>query len=68
MNDKRKVIHIQDDGTKREIEFKYIKKGMKFKLFESTGEPVLFSEESIFTAQSDAYLNNFGIWEVETDI
>ena len=68
MNDKRTVIHIKDSRTRIEIKFKDLKKGMKFKLYESTGELVVSNELSLFTAMSDAYLNESGIWEIQTDI
>jgi hypothetical protein len=38
-----------------EIQFKDLKKGDEFRLFESTGEPVVWDGETEFVAESDAY-------------
>lgn len=47
--------------------FSGIKADNKFRLFEPTGEPVIDDfNNTEFTAACDAYLNQDGIWQVNT--
>jgi hypothetical protein len=55
MSDKRTVYLIKEDGSKQQIDFKDIKKGMTVELYEPNGEQVL---EKQFVVQSDAFIND----------
>lgn len=50
------------------VDFKDLKEGDKFRMFEPTGEPVVDKEfnETEFIAKCDAYINEDGIWSIIT--
>ncbi|MBZ4649251.1 hypothetical protein [Thermosipho sp. (in: thermotogales)] len=54
------------DGEWRNINFEDLKKGDKFRMFETTGEPVVDDYNvSEFVAESDPFVNKYGITAVE---
>lgn len=65
MNDRKTEILINGEWTPSH--FSGIRKGRKFRLFEPTGEPVVSDSKTDFTALGDAYLNENGIWCVESN-
>jgi len=57
---------IKDEKLQwKDINFKDLKNGNVFRLFESTGEEVFgLSNKTDFIANSDAYLNDNEIWQI----
>jgi hypothetical protein len=69
MNDERVAERYFVNGEKQgweKINFREIKKGDLFRLFEPTGESVISEFGEIeFLALKDAYVNEDGIWKVD---
>lgn len=65
MNNRKTEILINGEWTPSH--FLGICKGKKFRLFESTGESVVSDGKTDFKALGDAYINEDGIWCVESD-
>ena len=65
MKELRKV-EIFENGQWNEIEFKDLKLGNKFRLFEPDGERVIDKEknEDEWMATSDAYLNENEVYQI----
>jgi hypothetical protein len=64
--DLRKVQRQDPNLYWHDIDFKDIKEGNIFRMFESTGEPVYDNKgETEFVADCDAYTNIDGIWTVD---
>lgn len=62
----RKVQKRDPNLYWHDIEFKELKNGDIFRMFEPTGEPVLDKNGNWeFVANCDAYLNKNGIWTIE---
>lgn len=62
----RKVQKRDPNLYWHDIEFKELKNGDIFRMFESTGGPVLDKNGNWeFVANCDAYLNEDGIWTIE---
>ena len=51
----------------KEILFKDLKKGDKFRLFEPDGDKVIDEGYDLFLATSNAYLNKNDVWEVQSE-
>lgn len=65
MSELRKC-EIFKDNNWQEVDFSLMKKDDKFRLFESTSEPVFgINNETEFIATSDAYLNKDNIWTID---
>lgn len=65
MEDLRKV-EVLKDGKWQEIEFKKIHKGDIFRLFESTGEPVMDNNgKTEFVAKNEPYMTSDGVLGVD---
>lgn len=63
--DLRKVQRLKI-GEWIDIDFIDLKLGHIFIMFESNGEPVVDSiGDRVFTAKSDAYLNDLNIWQID---
>ena len=73
--EKRKVEVLSDSKYPvwLGVEFKELKTGDKFRLFEPNGEPVVLDDGTdVFTCTSDAFLGPHGpnktvVWTVETE-
>jgi hypothetical protein len=69
MSDERVAERYFVNGEKQgweKINFREIKKGDLFRLFEPTGEPVISEFGEIeFLAFKNAYINEDGIWKVD---
>jgi hypothetical protein len=61
----RKVEVLKDDKWV-EINFSDLKRYMKFRLFEATGEPVISDGCTEFLATSDAFVGKFGFYTIYT--
>lgn len=65
MSDERKVQRLRDEEWE-DILFSQIKVGDTFRLFESTGEPVIGNKnDTEFIATSATYINNSNTYEVK---
>lgn len=69
MNDLRRVrVDVLVDGKWTDVEFKEIKAGDRFRLFRSTGEPVVDKNgKSEFIAKSDPYITKYydGVYVID---
>ena len=67
MKDLRKVeVLINNEWVERD--FAELRKGVKFKMFEPTGEPVVDNEgETEWIAISDPFKTESGVWAIEID-
>jgi hypothetical protein len=67
MEDMRKV-EVLKNGKWQSIEFKDICKGDIFRLFESTGEPVIDNNgKTEFVAKSEPYITSDGVLGVDIE-
>jgi hypothetical protein len=65
MSDQRRVQKLINSQWE-DINFEDIKTGDIFRLFESTGEPVIGNKnDTEFEAINDAYINQDGIYQVD---
>lgn len=67
MKDLRKVeVLINNEWVERD--FAELRKGVKFRMFESTGEPVVDNEgRTEWTAISDPFKTESGVWAIKID-
>jgi hypothetical protein len=58
----RKVVRVEG-SVEFEVPFAILRKGDGFKLFESSGQALNYGD--VFKADSDAYIDNTGVWMVK---
>ena len=69
----KRIISVIKDGVYKEVDFKVLKKGDRFKLTDVNEEGKLLSdavekESFIFTAVSDLFLNSDGTLSINTEV
>lgn len=61
-----RIIHVNRNGTWKEISFKELNKGDNFRMIESTGEEVLDTKGNVILySTSEPYKNKDGIWQID---
>lgn len=63
----KKVFKYDSRSNWVQIEFKQLKKADKFRLYNSSGKPILIKNQEIYVAHSDAYQTK-GKWTMEVSI
>lgn len=58
MKNRERIVYILKNNEIIKDEFKNIKKGDKFKLFEPTGEQVINNGNDIYKSKNDVYIKN----------
>jgi hypothetical protein len=60
-----RIFQTVKEGQWSDIELKYIKYNIMFKIFDNDIPYIDSFGYSIFTSLSDAYLNDGGIWQID---
>jgi len=67
MKNRERIVYILKNNEFIKDEFKNIKKGDKFKLFEQTGEQIVNNGNDIYKSKNDAYIKN-NVYTVDCDV